>query len=147
MAIQKVDPVPDLHRLHDRVNRVFDEVLSGESIRAAPGGAASRGWSPPTDVFEGDDRYVVVSDLPGVSGEHLEVVVENGRLVVRGERRRDVVSYLRSERPEGRFRIEVALPGSIDKQRIHASHREGVLEIVLPKRRDDAGGRIEVAVD
>ena len=45
----------------------------------------------------------------------------------------------------GPFRTELALPASIDRQRIHAKHRNGVLEIVLPKKKIETPSRIEVA--
>ena len=49
------------------------------------------------------------------------------------------------ERPNGRFSAKIALPESIDRERIRASHRNGVLEVVLPKRRGDAPSRVEIA--
>ena len=116
---------------------------------AAADAAGSSAWKPPTDLVEETDRYVVRADLPGVSASEVEVLVERGRLVLRGERRREGPSsdeaYLRVERPDGRFLVQIALPTSVDQQRIQANHSNGVLEVVLPKRHDEPPGRIEVA--
>ena len=44
----------------------------------------------------------------------------------------------------GRFSVEVALPSSIDRQQIQAQHRNGVLQIVLPKRKAEQPSRVNV---
>ena len=149
MAIQRSDPLRELQRLQENMNRLFEEVLtrSSGSVGADPAGTAA--WKPPTDLVEETDRYVVRADLPGVIAAEVEVLVEKGRLVLRGERRREGPTpdeaFLRVERPDGRFLVQIALPTSVDQQRIQASQSNGVLEVVLPKRQDEPPGRIEVA--
>ena len=80
----------------------------------------------------------------------MQLEVENGTLALRGERKAEASvapdAYLRSERPHGRFSLQLALPPSIDRQKIRATHRSGVLEIVLPKRREEPPSRIQVQV-
>jgi HSP20 family protein len=149
MAIQRTDPMRDLARLRESVNRMFDEALSRSPERAdaSPAGL----WRPAVDLFEEPGHYVVRSDLPGVLATDVDIRVERGMLRIRGERKPDGdasrAAHLRIERPAGPFAAEIALPGSIDPQRIHANHRNGVLEIVLPKRKGDSPGRIDVAGD
>jgi len=145
MAIQRWDPEQDLTRLQENVNRAFDEVLSrsatpGGTDRVQPGD-----WKPPLDLFETPDHYVLRADLPGVSPAEVDLRIEGGQLMLVGERRSDPEAYLRMERPNGRFSAKIALPASIDRERIRASHRNGVLEVVLPKRRGDAPSRVEIA--
>ena len=74
----------------------------------------------------------------------VELRIENGNLIVYGERKIDQAAYLRMERPTGRFSAQVALPPSVDRQKIHANHCNGVLEVMLPKRKEEAPSRIEV---
>jgi HSP20 family protein len=148
MAIRRSDPRRDLMELQDRMKRLFDDALNrsgGVDADAAGDGS----WRPPMDLLEEAERYVLRADLPGVSGPEVEVLIEDGALVLRGERRRDAdatpESYLRLERPHGRFVARVALPTSVDSGGIRATHANGVIEIVLPKRKDVAPGRIEVS--
>jgi len=149
MAIQRSDPLRELHRLQENMNRLFEEVLTRSSGSAVLDPSGSGTWKPPTDLLEEAERYVVRADLPGVNAADVEVLVERGRLVLRGERRREEPaadeSYLRVERPDGRFHVQIALPASVDQQQIQASQSNGVLEVVLPKRRDESPGRIAVA--
>jgi HSP20 family protein len=144
MAIQRIDPLRDLHRLQDRMNRMFEDALS----QSAPGDhdtAGGSAWKPPTDLVEDEGGWTVRADLPGVDRGELELSVEHGRLTLRGERRRtEAAAYLRAERPEGRFNLQIELPAAVDRQRIEASHRNGVLEVFLPRRREDSPGRIAI---
>jgi len=149
MAIQRSDPLRELQRLQENMNRLFEEVLTRSSGSASTDPAGTAAWKPLTDLVEQTDRYVVRADLPGVVAAEVEVLVERGRLVLRGERRREGPTpdeaYLRVERPDGRFLVQIALPTSVDQQRIEATHSNGVLEVLLPKRQDESPGRIEVA--
>jgi HSP20 family protein len=149
MAIQRWDPMRELIDLRERVTQLIDEVLSRSAGADAPDTPAAAGWKPPVDLFEEPTRYVLRADLPGVAAADLEIQVENGALNLRGERRCDSAvagdAYLRVERPHGRFALQVALPDSIDRSAIKALHANGVVEIVLPKRKAEAPSRIEIA--
>jgi HSP20 family protein len=148
MAIQRWDPVRDLLQLQERVNSLFENVKarSGTSHDAAAAAAAT--WKPPMDLFEQAGRWVIRVDLPGVDPKDVGIEIESDALVVRGERKADAAvpreDYLRVERPIGRFVLHVALPSSIDRSAMAATQRDGVLEIVLPKKRDEAPGRLKV---
>ena len=145
MAIQRWDPQRDLVRLQENVNRMFDEVLSRS---AAPGGgdrAHPGDWKPALDLLEEGDQYLLRVDLPGVSPADVELRVDDGQLVLAGERRTDQEAYLRMERPFGRFSAKVALPPLVDRGRIHANHRNGVLGVVLPKKKSEEASRVEIA--
>ncbi len=150
MAIQRWDPIRDLLHLQEKMNRMFEDAFarSGGSVEAeslAPGG-----WRPPVDILEQASQYVLRADLPGVPSGGVEVEVEADALVLRGERIADPgaprESYLRNERPHGRFSIQITLPPSVDRAAIRASQRDGVLEVVLPKKEDRAEGRLKIDV-
>ena len=150
MAIQRWDPVRDLVQLQERFNRLFDDVLSRSGAVREAESAPRTGWRPQTDVFEEPARYVVRVDLPGVPPSDVELEIEEIALHVRGERRMDLGvprdAYLRSERPQGGFAVSLQIPSSVDRSRIEASHREGVLEIVLPKRKEAGPAKVRIDV-
>lgn len=149
MAIQRWDPLREMMELQDRMKQLFAEALSRSAGAEGEPAAAVDGFKPPIDLFEEPDRYVLRADLPGVAARDLDIHVEDGLLSLRGERKveTDVArdSYLRVERPQGRFTAQISLPPSVDTRAIRATQRNGVIEIVLPKRRDAPPGRIEVA--
>jgi HSP20 family protein len=150
MAIQRWDPLRDLLQIQERMNKLFEDVLARSAGGEGPEALDYAGWKPPVDVVEHHDRYLLRADIPGVTVEEVELEVEDGTLVLRGERKPDPSvsreAYLRAERPHGRFALQLALPPSVDPKGIRAAHGNGVLEVVLPKRREDVPSRIKVPV-
>ncbi|MDH3628115.1 MAG: Hsp20/alpha crystallin family protein, partial [Acidobacteriota bacterium] len=83
MAIQRWDPVRDLVELQNRLNRMFEDVLSRSD---GSGDGIAAGWHPPVDLHEEPNRYVLRVDLPGVTADEVDIQIENGMLRLRGER-------------------------------------------------------------
>ena len=146
MASDRWDPVRDLRNLRERVDTLFRDVLGRAGTDAGADGTAA--WRPPVDVWEDGDRYVVRADLPGIAPGDVTVEIEAGAVHVRGDRSSGGnvprEAYLRAERPHGRFALSLTVPPSVDPHGIEARQRDGVLEIVFRKRREDRGGRIRV---
>ena len=91
-------------------------------------------WEPPVDIFEHERDLWIVAALPGVEAERLEIVVEDGVLIIAGDRPRPalqrVATIHRLEIPQGRFERHIALPAA----RFELMRREladGCLTIVL----------------
>ena len=77
-------------------------------------GSREVSWEPPIDVLETDREILILVALPGVDPEHVEAVIENGTLIVSGQRvlpaeLRNARIY-RLELPQGRFERRIALP-------------------------------------
>jgi HSP20 family protein len=110
--------------------RDLNRILSGE--------ATSSSFVPLADVLVDDDGVTVYMDVPGVSGEQLDIELENDVLTVRGERPfpygpdGDRVSR-RIERSFGAFERSLRVPQGLDPGTIEASLRNGVLEMRIPK--------------
>ena len=140
MAIMRWDPHRDVATLQERMNRLFNDSLS-RADREETYGA----WVPPVDIYEEGDHLVLVAELPGLRREDIDVSVENGRLTIRGERRRDgqvdEESYIRVERRYSIFSRSFSLPTTVDTAAIQASYREGILRLVLPKAEEARGLR------
>jgi len=147
MAIQRWDPERDLVRLRGDVNKMFEEVLGRTGGSPAGGTARPGDWKPPLDLYEESGQFVLRADLPGLAPGEIEIRIDDGRLVLGGERKSQQAAYLRMERPFGRFSAQVALPPSVDPTRIRATHRNGVLEVLLPKKQGEAPSRIDVLGD
>ena len=96
-----------------------------------------RGWAPPIEVFEKEDKFVVKAELPGMKEDDIDVSVIGDILTIKGEKKTEAEvkedEYYRCERSYGSFFRSVALPSHVDAKKIEASYEEGVLEITLPK--------------
>jgi HSP20 family protein len=136
MTLVKWEPFRDLMAMQDRMTRLIDETLSRIMKEEVGKGV----WSPPVDILERGNEVVLKMDLPGVSQNEIEVRVEENILIVQGERRfmKEALdeSYIQIERPYGTFRRTFNIPRMIDHEGIKASYKEGVLQVVLPKRQE-----------
>jgi len=115
------------------------------------GSVASRDestWTPRVDVREEAGRFVISADLPGVDLASVEVQMERNVLTLKGERKADTLPegarLTRGERRHGAFDRRFALPDSADAEGIVANGRNGVLEIVIPKKVQSAPRRITI---
>ncbi|MCD4685204.1 MAG: Hsp20/alpha crystallin family protein [Anaerolineae bacterium] len=92
-------------------------------------------WHPPTDVYERDERLIVVVEIAGMREGEFAVVLENQRLVISGTRQRVAgpdCAYHQLEIPFGEFRTEVSLPWSVTRDDVVATYRDGFLRVELP---------------
>jgi len=95
-------------------------------------------WLPDVDIHETDKMVTVSADLPGIDKKDVKVEVENGVLVISGERKsekeeKDENSH-RIERSFGRFMRSFSLPSSVDGTSVKAKMDKGVLKVELAKK-------------
>lgn len=94
------------------------------------------GWMPMTDILEADKEYLIKLYLPEVARDKVDVLVEEGVLVIKGERkleREKGVQVLRSEILYGPFERRFMLPDGVDAKLVKADFKDGVLFVHLPK--------------
>jgi HSP20 family protein len=137
-------PMQDLEQLTERMRRFLDETFGGFPWPSFPDGRA--GWSPPVDIEETDDAYVVEAELPSVKREDVNVELVGNQLEITGEiREREHKGTLRRKtRRTGRFAYRVTLPSKADGDNIDASLADGVLTVRIPKVEQDERRRIEI---
>lgn len=106
------------------------------------------GWVPSMDIHEESDRFVISADLPGLSSDDIEILVEHDRVTIKGERkferRVEDKDFGRFERHEGSFQRSFKLPETADLDQVSASNRAGVLEIVVKKQEAIASRRVKI---
>ena len=148
MARHRFDP-RDLFTLQDRMNRLFEEAAERRTRAGEEEGEIERAdWIPAADVYEDEREYTLALDLPGIKRDALDVSLDEGRLTVRGERAAATTSanVRRAERPHGRFARSFSLPDAVDRARIAADYKDGVLLLHLPKRAEKQPGRIKIDI-
>jgi len=92
---------------------------------------------PLLNVWEDQNTVFAEADLPGIDPANLEVTVTEGnQLTVQGERAAPEVSgatWIRQERPFGKFVRVVTLPALVNADNVEAKYENGVLRLTLPK--------------
>jgi HSP20 family protein len=141
--MQRWDPLRDLARVQEDMNRLFEDRLgnrAGESV----------GWTPACDIYEDSEGVTLRFELAGVEPKDVDIRFENGVLTLRGERKLEQEdkreNYHRVETSYGTFTRSFSLPGTIDVEKIRAESKNGVLSVHLPKRAEAKPKAIQVKV-
>ena len=146
MSIVRYRQRPSEMALHDEIKQVFDRFFNQDDTDASA--VATAQWVPRVDLKEESGRFVTYADLPGIDPKDIEVQMDKGILSIKGERSSESTTeterFSRVERRYGSFHRRFALPDSADPEGITASGRNGVLEIVIPKRPETTPRRIQV---
>lgn len=130
--------------LQEEINRLFEEV-SGRRKSACF--LSEYGWFPPTDIYEIDDSYIVVSEIPGVSSKDMSIDIAENILTIKGKRNRPDDSgetRQRLERHFGSFERSFSLPAMINSGEAKASFNNGLLRISIPKAEEVKPKRISI---
>jgi len=119
-------PVASLRR---EMDRLFDDMFRTPALSFVGG---SGNW-PSIEVNEDDKEVRVTAEIPGMSDKDVELLLDNGMLTIRGERKGEKEERGYSERWYGRFERRIALPADVDEEQCKADFRDGLLTVTLPK--------------
>jgi HSP20 family protein len=137
-------PFSALRDLENQFGRMFEDLWDG-------GSATGRMWSPPIDLSETEDSYVLEADVPGLNKEDLELVVVDNLVTIKGERKHQSEArregYHRFERQYGSFQRTFEIPGGFKADAVQAAFENGVLRVTLPKREESKPKQIEVKIN
>lgn len=141
------DPLHELMVLKERMNRLFENVMSrGGDL----GEGDLAGWSPAVDLREDREGFYLSAEIPGVPRDSLSLRVEGQTLTLEGNRPLDRLEksaeHLRVERYYGPFSRTLNLPAAIDEDKVTARFRHGVLEVFLPKSLKSRTGSLKIAI-
>ena len=134
--------VVDIQR---EMGRLMDEVVSRKppTVRFAP-----KTWQPAIDVYDTDSEVVVLVELAGVKEAEIEVIVNNGVLTIKGERK-DIKqgikrTYSQMEILWGPFERDITLSANVNMDQIKAFYEAGILEVILPKLGEEKARRVDI---
>ena len=129
MLLTKFDPFKQLKEIE---KNLYTQVGNNEGVTA---------FVPTVNTREGEFAYHVDVDLPGVKKEDIKVDLNKGILTISGERKtKEEIKqedYYKIETYFGKFSRSFTLPDNVDIENIEAKSDNEVLEIVIPKLKDD----------
>jgi HSP20 family protein len=137
---QRDNPFREFEDLQDRMTQLMQNVWTGL------GDGEGALWSPPVDVEENDDAWLIEADLPGALHDDINVEVHDNELVITGEiKERERKGILRRRtRRTGEFEYRVMLPGDVDADNVDARLEGGVLTVRVPKSERERARHVEV---
>jgi HSP20 family molecular chaperone IbpA len=102
---------------------------------------------PLTDIYETRDHIVLAAEMPGVGPDAIDITLEKRVLTIRGraaEQRHEGYRQVYAEYAAGDYERVFTLSEEIDRERIEASYKEGVLHLLLPKAETAKARKIEL---
>ena|SRR2546425_11451898 len=132
--IKHYSPTIELLKLQQDINRLLGE-LSGEISGSTLQPRAS--WIPNVDLSESSKEFIVKVEVPGITSDYLQIVLQESYLHIRGEKKQAVhntkVRYLCLERNYGKFDRSIYLNAIVGVGSASARLQNGILTIILPK--------------
>jgi HSP20 family protein len=130
-------PASPFLALHREVNRLFDDTFRNFDVPSQVGPSLFGrlpSW-PNLEISETDKELRVAAELPGLEEKDVEVLLADGVLTIRGEKKAEVDDKERqfSERFYGSFERQVPLGVEVEADKVEASFKNGVLRVTLPK--------------
>ncbi len=142
---ESYDPWAEFKSLQNEINDLFNNDRYPAST-----GLFDRSVSPSVDIIEGDHEFRILCELPGLEQGDIDVSIASNVLTVKGNKKEDRTldggKYYRRESWSGSFQRTLPLPATIDAEKITAELKEGILQLVLPKRDEAKTKQISVKV-
>jgi HSP20 family protein len=105
--------------------------------------------SPKVDIVDRDDDVLVRAEIPGVKKEDLDVSLTDNAITIKGstseEKKEEKGDYFRSETMKGSFTRTLALPGEVNGSKATSTFKDGMLEVVVPKREHARRHKVKVS--
>lgn len=137
-------PWTGMTSLRKEMDRLFDRFLEP----VWPQMPALGEWEPTLDVSESKDAVTVKAELPGVEQKDIAVSLQDGVLIIKGEKQAEKEEkdkrYHRVERSYGAFFRSIRMPAAVEAGKVMATFKDGVVTITLPKVPEAKGTTIPV---
>ena len=138
-GVFKSDSDHPIVALQKEMNRMFDNfsksVFDVPSLNREMGFAKS--ITPKIDVVETEKEIKVTAELPGMEEKDIEVNFSRDMLVIKGEKKAEKEEkkedYYFMERSYGSFHRAIPVSAGVDREKVEASFKNGVLKVTLPK--------------
>lgn len=142
----RFNPEADLFR--GRMDRLFNQMLSGPWAPVLTEEVANRGFLPAVDIRETPEQLTLVAELPGLDKNDVQITIENQVLTISGERNfqketKDETCH-RIERSYGSFTRSFTLPTQLKTDKVEAKFDKGVLTVVVPKAEETKPRKVTI---
>ena len=143
--LAKWSPFKEIMDVRDDFDRLVDRIINRD-FDLWEGGRV-----PAIDVYEEGDNIIVKAEVPGVKKEDISVSLNGDILTISGKSQEEKEvkkeNFYRKEIRSGTFSRSITLPAQIDKDKVKASYKDGVLHLTLPKSPEEKKKEVKIKVE
>jgi len=143
--IREWNPFAEMLDLENRLNRFLGFTLGKQT------GTGVVSWSPSVDVYREGDNFVLKSELPGLTKDDIDISIQDNIVTLKGTKKEEKEvkeeNYYHSERTFGTFERSFELPSNIDRSKVNATFKYGILNVTLPVSEESKPKQIKINID
>ena len=146
------DPFEELREMEELISRTFGEAgrdyLDKRALPGAVGEELAETAVPYVDIKDKEGKIIVAADIPGVEKGDVSINIRGDTLEISAEKKEEKEEkeegYIRRERRYKKFYRSIPLPTEVDKDKVDATFKNGVLRIEMPKLAIEEVKKIEL---
>ncbi len=151
MSIVRWSPMKEIDEMRREMERLFEEFFEPARRRRWWGRPSAEGVIVPNiELYDRKNEIVLRAEIPGVEKKDIDLTITENALTIKGEiKRQEEVKdedYYAAEIRYGTFSRTIPLPVEVDSENAKATYKNGILEIVLPKKEEAKPKEIKVEV-
>ena len=143
MTLIRYNPWQDINSLQRQLNSLFDDALTGETWKDFN----NLSKIPPAELSETEEALFLKLEVPGIEPQDLDIQVMVDKVIVTGERKAKTETNTRSEFRYGEFSRAIPLPVHIQNTKVSVNHKNGILELTLPKSEAAKNKVVKISLD
>jgi HSP20 family protein len=144
-------PFQSLSSFRRDMDELFNRFFGDWERAGTPWAPMSQGYAPRVESYVDGNTLLIKADLPGIEPQDVELTVEGNQLTLKGERKahheRQDSHYLQQEVHYGSFVRTFPLPQGVKAEEVHATYRNGVLEVAIPLPAEMVGKKVPVQIE
>ena len=149
LAIRKWNPFRELSTMHEEMDEFFKKTLG--AMGGLTRGFFAESWYPAMESFVREGNLVVHAEIPGIDPKDIDISIVGNLLTIKGERKasKEVKGgeYLLNEVCYGSFERTLTLPEGVKADNIHASYKNGILEITMPAEKAALPRKVTIDIE
>ncbi len=152
MSIVRWSPMKEIEEMRRDMERLFEEFFEPVRRRRRYWGRTTEEGVivPNIELYDRKGEIVVRAEIPGVDKKDIDLTITENALTIKGEvKRQEEVKeedFYAAEIRYGSFSRTIPLPVEVDSEQARATYKNGILEIVLPKKEEAKPKEIKVEV-
>ena len=142
MLLDNWNPFFDMAKTLEEMDRIFGAVGRPIGLRSVP-----RGTFPPINIYNQDDKAILVAEVPGLKAKDIELTVLGDAVTLKCERKEQADEnkrFYRKERATGTFLRTVTLPDSVNPDSVKATYKNGVIKVEMEKAKEVKAKKIKI---